>query len=166
MKEYELQTDATKMVTNESGAKRESKEGKGRYDLIPPDALRRLAIVYEKGAVLHGDRNWEKGLSISATINSAIRHCFKYLAGSSEEDHLAQAAWNLFAIMHLEKHKPKMQDIPTLGDNLLPDDMIITPFHDMEKMAKENRTMSYMEIIRRVSEKYGWKQEQDNDDPT
>lgn len=33
-----------------TGAVRDSREGKGRYDLISPIALKRLAVVYEKGA--------------------------------------------------------------------------------------------------------------------
>lgn len=109
---YELQTDEKKLERKPSGAVRESKTGKGAYHLIPPESLHRLAVVYEKGAVAHGDRNWEKGLSVAETLCSAIRHCFKYLAGSRDEDHLAQACWNLFSIMWFEKHRPKMQDIP------------------------------------------------------
>jgi len=110
--DYDLQTDPEKMIQHGTGAKRESKEGKGRYDLISPIALRRLAVVYEKGAVVHEPRNWEKGLPISETLSSAIRHIFQYLAGSRSEDHLAQSAWNLFSVMHLEVTMPILQDVP------------------------------------------------------
>ncbi len=86
-----------------SGATRDKSQGKGRFDLISPIGLKRLAGVYERGAVNHGDRNWEKGLPMSRCIESAIRHIYQYLEGMRDEDHLGQATWNLFAAMHVEE---------------------------------------------------------------
>ncbi|MCH7530106.1 hypothetical protein IIB50_03260 [Patescibacteria group bacterium] len=86
-----------------TGATRDQTQGKGRYDLISPIGLKRLAGVYERGAVNHGDRNWEKGLPMSRCMESAIRHIYQYLEGMRDEDHLGQAAWNLFAAMHIEE---------------------------------------------------------------
>jgi len=86
-----------------SGATRDTATGKGKYVLVPPIALKRLAGVYERGAANHGDRNWEKGFPLSRGLDSAIRHIFQYIEGMRDEDHLAQAAWNLFAIMHFEE---------------------------------------------------------------
>ena len=51
-----------------TGSRRDSREGKGRYDLISPIALRRLALVCERGAAKYGDRNWEKGQPMSGYI--------------------------------------------------------------------------------------------------
>lgn len=85
-----------------TGATRDAAAGKGRYDLISTYALRRLAVVYEKGALNHGDRNWEHGLPRSRCLNSAMRHLQQALAGETDEDHLAQCAWNVFAAMHFE----------------------------------------------------------------
>lgn len=85
-----------------SGATRDNSAGKGKYVLVPPTALRRLAGVYERGAKNHGSRNWEKGFSMERGLDSAIRHIFQHLEGMRDEDHLAQAAWNLFAVMHFE----------------------------------------------------------------
>ncbi len=86
----------------ESGAERTVKTGKGRYDLIPPWALKRLARVYEVGGLMRGDRNWEKGIPFSRCLDSVLRHTEQYLAGDESEDHLAQAAFWLFAVMHFE----------------------------------------------------------------
>jgi hypothetical protein len=86
-----------------TGARRDVRVGKGRFDLISPMALRRLAGVYERGAAKYGDRNYEKGMPISRYLDSAIRHSFDYLEGKRDEDHLAQAAWNLFAAIHMEE---------------------------------------------------------------
>lgn len=97
----------------ESGATRESQEGKGRYDLISPIAEHRLAVWYELGAMKYAPRNWEKGLPISNCINSLKRHMNKYLKGMEDEDHLAAIAWNAFAIMHFEETMPHLIDLPT-----------------------------------------------------
>ena len=86
----------------ETGMQRDSREGKGRYDLVSPFALKRLAGVYERGAAKRGERNWELGSPYCRFLDSAIRHIYQYLEGKEDEDHLAQAAWNLFAVMHFE----------------------------------------------------------------
>jgi hypothetical protein len=85
------------------GGTRDKAEGKGRYDLITPHMLRRLALVYERGAKNHGDRNWEKGIPFSRFYSSALRHTFQALEGKADEDHLGQAIWNLAAIIHFQE---------------------------------------------------------------
>lgn len=85
-----------------SGMVRDTREGKGRYDLISPYALRRLALVYEKGARKYADRNWEKGAPFGRFLDSALRHIQQFLMGMEDEDHLGHAAWNCFAVMHLQ----------------------------------------------------------------
>lgn len=98
-----------------TGAVRDPAKGKGRYDLISPHALKRLALHYEAGAEKYADRNWEKGIPMSRCFSSAVRHLFQWLAGMRNEDHLAAAAWNVFAIMHFEAVKPGMMDIEGVG---------------------------------------------------
>jgi len=86
-----------------SGAKRDNAKGKGAYELISPLALKRLALVYERGAMQKGARNWEAGFPMSRCIQSALRHTFQFLEGMKDEDHAAQACWNLFSAMHFEE---------------------------------------------------------------
>lgn len=86
-----------------TGATRDSGAGKGRYDLISTHMLRRLALVYEKGADNHGDRNWEHGVPYSRLYNSAMRHTQQALSGQIDEDHIAQAIWNLACIAHFQE---------------------------------------------------------------
>lgn len=59
------------------------------------------------------ERNWEKGLPIHSTIDSALRHLAKYMDGQTDEDHLCAAATNLLMTMWLEEKKSEMQDVPT-----------------------------------------------------
>ena len=96
------------------GATRSNSAGKGRYDLISPIGLKRLALRYEGGAAVHGDRNWESGVPVSRCLSSAIRHIFQHLAGLRDEDHLGAAAWNVFAAMHFQD--TASDDLPKGGD--------------------------------------------------
>jgi hypothetical protein len=86
-----------------SGAVRDVRSGKGRYDLISFLALDRIAGVYERGAQKYSDRNWEQGIPISRNIDSALRHIAQFMIGENDEDHLAQAAWNLIAALHFHE---------------------------------------------------------------
>jgi len=114
----------------DTGSQRDIRTGKGRYDLIPPGPLFRLARIYEDGAVKYDDNNWRKGQPLSRYEDSAKRHIEKWAAGIHDEDHLAQAAWNVFALMWTEAAieagiLPKeLADIPVeppaYGDNFKP----------------------------------------------
>jgi len=101
----------------ESGARKESNLGKGRYDLIPPSALRRLAMRYHVGVEKYGERNWEKGLLFSRYVDSGIRHFIQYLLGDTTEDHLAAVAWNVFALMASE-HMIELGELPDSIDDI------------------------------------------------
>ena len=96
----------------ETGAVRDMGEGKGRYDLLPWDAIHELAIHCEQGAKKYGERNIEKGLPVHSLIDSAIRHLSCYLRGEKDEPHLRAALWNVAFAIWTEKNKPEMQDIP------------------------------------------------------
>jgi len=100
---YEGVKDSGQRREFPTGSVRDLRAGKGRYDLVPPSALRRLAIHYESGARKYGDRNWEKGQPLSSYVDSMLRHGQDYLEGDRSEDHLAAVAWNAFAAMHTEK---------------------------------------------------------------
>lgn len=123
----------------ETGAVRDTQEGKGRYDLIPTHPLKRLACVYEKGAKKYDDRNWEKGMPLSRFLNSAKRHLDQFVEGWKDEDHLAQAIWNLFGLCHCEEMinrgllPESLNDLP----NYIPDSDI-THLGEGRLSTKEN----------------------------
>lgn len=85
-----------------TGSRRDTREGKGRYDLLPPYAIQRLAQVYERGAAKYDDRNWEKGQPLTRFLDSALRHTFQVLEGKTDEDHAMQACWNLVAFVEIQ----------------------------------------------------------------
>lgn len=86
-----------------TGAVRDIDDGKPRYDLIPPHALRRVAMLYTRGAVKYGENNWHKGIPTQQMLASAMRHLEAYRRGEQDEDHLAAVVWNVLAIMQYEE---------------------------------------------------------------
>jgi hypothetical protein len=95
-----------------TGAVRSADADEVRFDLITPIGLRRLAETCAEGAEKYGEVNWQKGIPASQMLNHAIRHLYLWLAGDSQEDHLAHAAWNILGVCHFEESLPEMIDVP------------------------------------------------------
>lgn len=85
-----------------TGSRRDTNEGKPRYDLLPVPALKRWAEHMAKGAKKYGERNWEKGQPITRYEESLLRHAYAYLSGERTEDHLSAILFNAAGIMHHE----------------------------------------------------------------
>lgn len=115
--------DGGKRETFKTGAMREESPDKGRYDLISPIMLQRLAVVMEKGAIKYSDRNWEKGMPLHRYIDSAMRHISQYLEGMRDEDHLAHAIFNLMGCIHTVSMIERgllsidLNDLPNYAEN-------------------------------------------------
>jgi hypothetical protein len=101
----------------DTGSQRDARDGKGRFDLIPPYALHRLAKHFENGARRYQDRNWEKGQPLSVYLDSAIRHTNKALMGLNDEDHYIAATWNLLCLVETKK-RIELGILPKELDNL------------------------------------------------
>lgn len=93
-----------------TGAVRDADADARRYDLISPHGLDRLAATYAEGAAKYDDHNWRKGMPFSSTLNHAMRHLTLWNSGDTSEDHLAHAAWGLFALMEFEATRPELDD--------------------------------------------------------
>ena len=93
-----------------TGARRNDATGKGRYDLLPPEAIEAIAKRFEYGAKLHGENNYKLGVPNSSLFDSALRHTFQALAGMKDEPHLAAAACNICMLLYNEAHN--------LGENI------------------------------------------------
>lgn len=105
--------DSGKRESFTSGMVRDTREGKGRFDLITPFAEMRIAKIYERGAIKYNPRNWEKGAPFSRFIDSAKRHITQFAMGMEDEDHLAQATWNLMCIIHFQElGREDLDDMP------------------------------------------------------
>lgn len=101
-----------------SGAVRDRGGRKPRPDLISPHAQMREGMINTLGGEKYGLRNYEKGMPISECLASCQRHIEQYKRGDTDEDHLAQARWNLGAIIHYEEEikagrmDPAIDDMP------------------------------------------------------
>jgi len=82
--------------------------GKPRFDLIPPQAMRQLAIVYEYGTRKYAANSWravEGGLQ--AYEAAGLRHYNAWKRGEKLDPesglpHLAHFLWNVVAMIELD----------------------------------------------------------------
>jgi hypothetical protein len=100
-KEFEIK-DSGQRQSFDTGAVRDTQEGKPRYDLIPHTALRRIAMHYAKGAKKYNEWNWAMGMEFSRFYASMFRHLQQFAAGDTDEDHLAAICFNALSIMHFQ----------------------------------------------------------------
>jgi hypothetical protein len=77
----------------DTGAVRNKQAGKGRFDLIAYEGLLPLARRLEDGAVVYGDRNWEKGMPLSRFLSSLRRHAMQ-INYDFNEDHVGAVLFN------------------------------------------------------------------------
>lgn len=130
------------LVTGESGCVRQKSTGRGRFDLIPPFAMERLAKLYEWGAENRGDRNWEKGCPFSRCIESMERHICKLKQRTPDEDHddnLAAIAFWAIAMMEYEEMMKR---------GILPQSLDDMPHYDHVAKVSTAIVPSYVKNIR------------------
>lgn len=101
----------------ETGAVRDTRKNKGRYDLIPWSVIQLVALRFEEGARRYGDRNWEKGQPLSRYLDSCFRHLIQHVEGKTDERHDVAAIWNLIA-MSWTSDKIKDGTLPASLDDL------------------------------------------------
>ena len=122
-----------------TGSVRDSRNGKGRFDLISPIAMMSLAKRLEDGMDKYGERNWEKGQPLMSYIDSTLRHISQFIVDimmgkKSEEDHMSAALWNLHSFVHTEV---------MIREGLLPEELNDLPTPNYVKGASK---LSFDEI--------------------
>lgn len=125
-----------------TGAQRDNREGKGRYDLISPYALRLLAIRLEEGAKKYEERNWEKGMDVGRYLDALQRHAGQLMMGDNSEDHVGAMLFNVMALAHtLEMIRLGRLD-PSL-DNL--------PYYDRDERTRSEQ-IEHVDSEREISD--------------
>jgi hypothetical protein len=76
------------IATNEQGGMQS--ETPYRFDLKPPESEFAAARVYAEGAKRYAPDNWRK-ISVRDHLNHLLQHVYAYLAGDTQDDHLAHA---------------------------------------------------------------------------
>ena len=125
--------DGGKRQDFDTGAVRDTAEGKARVDLISPYAQWRVGEWLRLGAEKYAERNWERGIPISRCIASLERHVQQFKMGDTSEDHLAAIACNAQFIMHYQKMIEK---------GWLPDSL-----DDMPKYLKRRGVQEFKDYI-------------------
>ena len=102
-------------IVDESGAMKGSKEE--RYDLVPVEPLRALAVHYSKGAQKYEPNNWKKGFMWSLSYAALMRHLQLWWEGETYDQetgthHMIAVAWHAFALMWFETNGKGTDDRP------------------------------------------------------
>lgn len=95
-----------------SGMKRDTQEGKVRFDLIFPPGiayddqiLTRFAGLMTRGAEKYDAHNWMKAegeSELERFRSSAFRHFMQWMAGETDEDHAAAVMFNLMGAEYVK----------------------------------------------------------------
>lgn len=110
MRDYEIK-DSGERTEFATGSVRDCSVGKGRFDLLPWNAMWDLSKHCEKGAIKYGEGNVRLGLPAHSFFDSAIRHLMKWYNGWEDEDHLVAAAWNIMWLLEQRTTHPELDDI-------------------------------------------------------
>ena len=104
MPEFETK-DSGAREEYDSGMRRDTEEGKARFDLTVPLGvpyselmLTRWADLMARGAEKYTARNWELADSqkeLDRYYSSAFRHFMQWLTGETDEDHAAAVFFNI-----------------------------------------------------------------------
>ena len=94
----------------DTGAQRDSGEGKSRMSLVPHKALNDVMQRYLAGAEAYGENNWKLGMKNSVLYDSTMRHLMAFWTGDESEDHLGAALWNIMGLIDNIDKRPGMDD--------------------------------------------------------
>lgn len=107
MTDYETK-DSGQHAQYDSGMRRDTEDGKPRFDLIrtkrqpyEEQMIYRYAMLLARGAAKYDARNWEDGdseVELDRAKSSLLRHAEQLVAGETDEDHAAAVWFNTQAI--------------------------------------------------------------------
>jgi len=105
----------------DTGAQRDTGDGKLRMSLIPQQELKRVMKRYLDGAEKYGENNWMNGMPLSVYYDCAHRHLEAWWRGENDEDHAAAVVWNMLCAMWTETKVTS--SIPNTADHEKWDDL-------------------------------------------
>jgi len=91
-----------------------------RPDLLPPDAMEAVTMVFTYGAVKYADRNWEKGMKHSRVLGAAKRHLSAVELGENIDEesglpHVAHAIASLLFLLSYQMRNIGFADLPEMS---------------------------------------------------
>lgn len=81
-----------------------------RLEIQTSSLMLDVAKHFEEGAKKYGENNWQKGISISSYINSAVRHLLKFISGWDDEPHDRAFVWNILCCIWTMENKPELDN--------------------------------------------------------
>ena len=119
MTEYETKDSGTHLEYS-SGMRRDSQDGKPRFDLIrtqrqpyEEQMIYRYAMLLARGAEKYSARNWEEGCGeeeLERAKASLLRHTEQLIAGETDEDHAAAVWFNTQALEYFRWRLGQSED--------------------------------------------------------
>lgn len=104
--------DSGKREEYGSGMVRDTQDDKPRFDLLfvkgmpyTEQPLTRWASLLERGATKYGEENWtlaDSEAELRRFRASAARHFAQWMAGETDEDHMAAVMFNMTAVAYME----------------------------------------------------------------
>jgi dATP/dGTP diphosphohydrolase len=110
-----------------------------RFDLLPWDALWKVAEHYGKGAEKYAARNWERGYEYSKIVGQIGRHLAAIASGElidpeNGSPHAAAIAFGALALIAFEARGIGTNDLPQLDTHL--DSELLNP-EEIEEARQE-----------------------------
>lgn len=99
-------------------------QGKLKWSLVDWESLEPLVQVLMFGANKYAAYNWQKGLKVTETMESCLRHIHSFLSGEDNDiesglSHLGHAEANLHFVIWMLKNRPDMDDRHNKNDTQL-----------------------------------------------
>ena len=100
-------------TVSSSGGEKGTKDE--RFDLIPVEALAKLARHYGIGARKYADHNWRKGYEWSKSYAALQRHATQFWGGEDIDEetgspHMAAVAFHALALLVFMEEHPEYDD--------------------------------------------------------
>jgi hypothetical protein len=69
-----------------------------------------VAVHYAEGAKKYSENNWKLGINTKSYVDSAVRHCLKWLRGDKDEPHDRAFVFNILGCIWTCRNKPEYND--------------------------------------------------------
>lgn len=90
-------------------------EGKRKWSLIDFRTMENMVKVLEYGATKYSANNWKKGLKVTETCESMIRHLLAFIGGENNDpesglSHIGHIQCNAMFLEYMMRFKPEFDD--------------------------------------------------------